>query len=407
MIEIAAAEDLIRQHCGQLAAIEVALPHAAGHVLAEPLTSDIDSPPFDKAMMDGFAIRAADFAGGQREFPYLHRIMAGADHQRELQPGTAVAIMTGAPIPVGADAVIMVEQTRTTDQTGSPRVTIMASQCQPGQNIMPRATAMSRGQLIKPPGGVIEPHEIGILAEAGVDRCRVIPRPVLAIVATGDELVPVNQRPDGSRIRNSNGPMIAAMAGPFCRSVRDLGIARDDASSLREKIRDGLQSGLLVLSGGVSAGKADLVPGILDELGVVRVFHKVAIKPGKPIWFGVHTPDQGPAIPVFGLPGNPVSSMCCFHLFVRRALRQLAGIESGTETVEAVLTVAHRQRGGRTTFWPSRLMSGSGSGPQVRPLDWKGSADLLTLAHANALAVFDGQREQFAAGEAVPVVSLV
>ncbi|MGI9516395.1 MAG: molybdopterin molybdotransferase MoeA [Pirellulaceae bacterium] len=374
----------------------------AGHVLAHDVQSDVDSPPFDKSMMDGFAIRTGDFGDGQREFQIVARITAGDSFDGTVQPGQTVQIMTGAPVPQGVDAVVMVEETRETHESGSPSVMIEAANVRPGQNILNRATAMSVGETIMPAGRQIRSEDIGVLAEAGAANCQVARRPDLAVLATGDELVDATTRPAASQIRNSNSPMLASMARGHCNAVTDLGIGVDDHDKLRELIQQGLTNDVLVLSGGVSAGTRDLVPGVLQELGVQQVFHKVRIKPGKPIWFG--TREQAGKVDawVFGLPGNPVSSMVCFHVFVVPLLLRLAGIDPESIGEQAQLARNHVQRPGRTTYWPS-LITKTVDGVMVEPLDWKGSADLKTLARANCFAVFDGQRDTFQAGETVPV----
>ncbi len=378
------------------------LDELAGHRLAADAVSDIDSPPFDKAMMDGVAVRSADLANGPRELVCRGELLAGSSPDSGVGDGEAIRIMTGAAIPPGADAVIMIEQTRWPDERTSGGFYVEAESCNAGQNIMRRGTAMSAGQTVLTAGHLVRPSDVGILAESGAAQCQAIPRPILSVVATGNELVPADTVPRSSQIRNSNGPMLAAMARGWCREVNDPGICRDDVDQLREAITRGLESDVLVLSGGVSAGVADLVPGVLAWANVEEVFHKVSIKPGKPIWFGVLPRDGERYTLVFGLPGNPVSSLCCFHVFVRPALEILAGGPGTCGTVDAALDKDHEQRTGRTVYWPSRLHEANGW--RVEPLDWKGSADLLTLASAQGFAVFPGDRTLFPAGERIQVV---
>jgi molybdopterin molybdotransferase len=402
MITIADALAAIRRHAVSLAPQTISLAEANGHVLAADVVSDVDSPPFDKSMMDGVAIRAADFENGLREFTCVAEILAGSRYRSApIGHGQATKIMTGAPLPAGADTVVMIEETEwdTTDNRAGFRIT--PPSCRPGQNVMRRATTMRSGTTIMSAGTLVRPADIGVLAEGGAAVVSAIPHPSLALVATGDELVPVSDVPVGPQIRNSNGPMLEAMAGRWCRQVANLGICRDDAAELNHVISRGLQADVLVLSGGVSAGVADLVPGVLRQLGVQEVFHKVAIKPGKPIWFGVGSPGQRGTL-VFGLPGNPVSSLCCFHVFVLPALQAMAGRPPEQSEVHASLASDFRQRGGRTVYWPSRVTGDAN--PTVQPLDWKGSADLLTLARANAFAIFPGDCESFQAGQQVRVL---
>jgi molybdopterin molybdotransferase len=236
-------------------------------------------------------------------------------------------------------------------------------------------------------------------------QVRVARRPTLAVLATGNELVPAEQTPAPGHIRNSNGPMLLAAAQAAGAVAVDLKIARDDAQQLRSLIARGLEHDVLVISGGVSAGVLDLVPGVLAELGVQQVFHKVHLKPGKPLWFGVLA--RGPVDTlVFGLPGNPVSSLVCFELFVRPAIGQLAG-RGDTSLVEvaAELAVDYLQRGDRPTYFPARLANVDGR-HRVEPLRWQGSGDLRTLVQANALAYFPPGERAYRAGETVRVLQL-
>jgi molybdopterin molybdotransferase len=400
MIEIAEARELVASHSRPLEPVRLPLDELCGHVLADDATSDVDSPPFDKAMMDGFALRAADANGGNATLRVAGRIMAGSTFEGRLPAGQAVGIMTGAPVPAGADAVVMIEQTTVLQD----HVTVQAKVIK-GQNIMTRATAMRSGEVVMPSGRRVRAEDIGLLAEAGVAEAAVIRRPTLAVIATGDELIEVARKPTGSQIRNSNGPMIAALARPLCREVSNLGIGPDQPDLLGARIREGLSHDVLVLSGGVSAGAADLVPGLLQQAGVRKVFHKVRIKPGKPVWFGVLPRDEGAATLVFGLPGNPVSSMVCFRVFVAPALRRRAGLDGAEQAMIGCLAVEHSQRPGRTTWWPCRLAGGTDE-TEVWPLDWKGSADLKTLAEADGFGIFPGEQANFAAGQRIGFVRM-
>jgi len=400
MIEISEALDLVAESCCQLASTASLLDQAAGHVLAADVQTDVDSPPFDKSMMDGFAVLAKDLEEGNSELLVVARINAGSSFDGKMLPGQAIQIMTGAPVPDGADAVVMVEQTSTKDDRVSINHQVVA-----GQNIMPLGTAMRNGQTVMNQGDYIRAEDIGLLAEAGVAECEVVRRPTLAVIATGDELIDASYKPTGSQIRNSNGPMLTSLARPWCSAVFNLGIGADNPGLLRAKIEEGLRRDVLVLSGGVSAGVADFVPKILQETGVQQVFHKVKIKPGKPVWFGVLNRDNDKRTLVFGLPGNPVSSMVCFHVFVAPALQRLAGRDPSSAFESAKLTAPRTQKPGRTTYWPSRLTCTEGSS-EITPLDWKGSADLKTLAEANCYGVFPGDRDVFERGETIRVIPM-
>ena len=398
MIEIEHALQKV-EHLGfRLPRRAVPLVDAVGFRLAQAALSDVDSPPFDKSMMDGFAVRSTDFLAGKADLEIIDRVMAGQMATKEMTSGQAIQIMTGAPVPTHADAVVMVEETREYEREGTPRVAIETTQLKDRQHILSRSATMASGDTVMPAGQRIRCEDVGPLAESGCGICQVFSKPSLAVIATGDELVPHGTVPSTSQIRNSNGPMLTAMAQRDCQQVSDLGIGEDNQESLSHLIARGLEHDVLVLSGGVSAGKLDLVPAVLETLGVKAVFHKVKIKPGKPIWFGVLENDDQPRKFVFGLPGNPVSSMVCYHVFVAPLLRFLAGGRFEASYVKSRLTIAHTQRPGRSTYWPARV-DVTEQGWQATPLKWKGSADLKTLSLANGFVVLPAAQAEFAAGE--------
>jgi len=382
----------------------VPLSEALGGVLAEDVASDIDSPPYDKSLMDGYAVIAADFVDGVAELTVLEQVTAGAVPVYKVVPGTSTRIMTGAPMPAGADAVVVVERSQPVDRgDGTAVVRLRDEQVASGQNILPRAASLASGEVVLRAGCELRPIEIGLLAEVGASDVPIYEPPQVAVLATGNELVPATERPRGAQIRNSNGPMLTGLVEACGCECRDLGIGRDDAGELMRLVRRGLNADVLVLSGGVSAGVLDLVPSVLHDLGVEQVFHKVELKPGRPLWFGV-LPDPTANKLVFGLPGNPVSSLVCFELFVRPALAKLAGREAnGLPSVHAALAGDYHQRTGRPTYHPARLAS-SDDGLQVETLPWLGSADLRSLSNANCLAVFPGDREHFPSGETIEVL---
>jgi molybdopterin molybdotransferase len=246
---------------------------------------------------------------------------------------------------------------------------------------------------------------LGVLAESGAAEISVFSKPRVAVLSTGNELVAPESRPAAGQIRNSNGPMLESLVARAGCTAVNLGIGRDDRDELDQLVANGLEEDVLILSGGVSAGVLDLVPEVLAANGVEQIFHKVRIKPGKPVWFGIKKDSQGDKL-VFGLPGNPVSSLVCFELFVRPALAKLAGQEANAlEQRTARLTTRHTRYGDRPTYFPARLFEQDGRA-QVEPLAWKGSADLRTLADANCLALFPPSDEEFAEGTAVEVFLL-
>ncbi len=266
---------------------------------------------------------------------------------------------------------------------------------------------MRRGDIVLPAGAVLRPQEFGVLATVGRTTVSVHPPPRVAVLATGDELVEPAQAPEAGQIRNSNGPMLVAQV---CRAggvPRYLGIGGDDVALLKPLVCDGLKANVLLLSGGVSAGKLDLVPGVLREAGVAAHFHKVEMKPGKPVFFGT-APRLGGGAPtlVFGLPGNPVSVLACFELFVRPALRRLCGhADPGPHFVAAVLGEDFPYRTDRPTYHPARLTA-CADGWSVRPVPWFGSADLRALTQANALMLLPPGDHRHRAGQSFDVLSL-
>jgi len=399
MLTVEQALDQIAAAVRPLPARRSPLADALGLVLAENIVSDSDSPPFDKALMDGFAVRAADVLRADSSLNIVGELTAGQIADRPVGPGETMQIMTGAPIPAGADAVLRIEDAVIDGET----VRFVGIPAQPGRNILRRGAAMRAGDVVLSAGRRLRAQELGLLAELGRAEISVLPRPSVALLATGDELVPVDQVPGPGQIRNSNETMLQAqVARAGCRVV-PLGIARDNERILEQKIRAGLEHDVLCLSGGVSMGKLDLVPAALARCGVREVFHKVHLKPGKPVWFGVYDAPDGRRRCIFGLPGNPVSSMVCCELFVQTAIRALSGqTPIRPAPVSARLVTTHSHHDDRPTFVPSHLESGL-DGPRVTPLGWKGSADLRSTVAANAMTLFPPGDKDYAAGDVVDV----
>ncbi len=379
----------------------VALPllQCLGLTLAEDVVSAIDSPPFDKALMDGYAVCADDVTTGQAALTILERITAGQMPQQTVRPGHATQIMTGAPLPVGANAVVKIEDTH----EDGDRVVINGSPVTSGQNIIRKAAALSVGETVLTKRMVLTASRIGALAELGIATPSVHPRPTVAVLATGDELVPVDHTPWPGQIRNSNEPMLAAQLQSYGVNTRPLGIARDVREELASKITIGLEADVLVLSGGVSAGKLDLVPSTLAAAGVEQIFHKVDIRPGKPVWFGIKRRADGTACAVFGLPGNPVSSMVCCELFVRTALRRMMGHADANPFAElARLTHDYTMRGDRPTYFPAELIP-TPNGLTARLVKWQGSSDLRATVEANGMVFLPPGERTYTTDDVVQV----
>ena len=369
------------------------LNDAAGLVLAEDAAATADSPPFTKAMMDGFAVRTADLSNPTVALPVRGEVAAAPGTPPSIEPQTAVRIMTGGPVPGGADAVIPVEVA--TEADGNVRFEMTP---RVGQNVLRRGSIGRAGEPVLPAGSLITPRAAAALGEYGFAEVAAVPRPTVAFASTGDELVDVSQTPGPGQIRNSSTPMLRHLIESWHCDPVPLGVALDTTESLDDIIRRGLEADVLLLTGGVSAGNYDLVPDRLAAAGVRPVFHKVAIKPGKPIWFGVVKTGERRTL-VFGLPGNPVSSLVCAEVFVRSAVDVLAGRPPHDPQVDVALAAPIPQKGDRTTYWPATL---SADGQAATPADWRGSADLLHLATADGWLVLPPGSATFAAGHRLP-----
>jgi molybdopterin molybdotransferase len=369
---------------------------ASGFVIATDVRADRPMPPFDKSMMDGFAVRAADLVGASTELVVVDEIAAGEVPGREVGPGEAIAIMTGAPIPVGADAVVVVERT----QREGERVIVQGT-IGVGANIARLGSQVAEGEIVVERGRIIESLTAGVLASFGAHEVPVYRRPRMTVIATGDELVSVEETPGPAQIRDSNRKTLMALGeAEWCRVV-DGGIAKDDRHELARNIRDGLDGDVLVLSGGVSAGSYDHVRECLEAEGVEILFHQIAIKPGKPVLFG-----RTARTLVFGLPGNPVSSYVTAMLLLVPAVRIL-GRRPDARSWYLDLPLVERgldATQGRTTFHPADLVRLDGDALGVRPRAWDGSADHVAYARASVLIRRDPQASAAMPGEHVRVL---
>jgi molybdopterin molybdotransferase len=402
MLSVEEALDAVLDHAAPLPADPCSLELARGCVLAENVTADADSPPFDKALVDGYAVRSVDVSGPESWLSVGETIMAGQAPGRPLGQHEAAVVMTGAPIPAGCDAVVMHEHT----QAHGDGVIILEPAVRPGQNVLARGREMRAGEVVVARGLILHPAWLGVIASVGRTSVAVVRRPRIAIVPTGDELVEPGQAVGPGQIRNSNGVMLHSLAIQAGTSCELLPIALDDSGELRRILGLGLDFDILLVTGGVSAGQRDLVPAALESLGVKRIFHKVRLKPGKPLWFGIGPPRAGShGALVFGLPGNPVSGLVGFLLFVKPACRALAGDpKPRAGFARARLQGSFSHRGDRTTFFPARLIEVSDDlayPPAIAPLDWAGSADLRAAASADGFAVFAAGDRDFAPGEVI------
>jgi molybdopterin molybdotransferase len=372
----------------------VPLGEARGRVLAEDVLADRDYPPFHRSIRDGFALRAADVAVPPVELSLCGEVRAGGHFTGEIKAGECVAIMTGAPLPAGADAVIMVEFT----ETRGDRVHVQRA-VQAWENVVQQGSEARSGARVLTKATRLGAAELGVLATVGKAPVPVFARPAVAILPTGDEVVPVDERPEWFQIRNSNAVTLAALVAAAGGVPRCLNIAPDRPEELRALIHEGLSSDLLLLAGGVSVGKYDFVERVLSEMGAKFYFQNVALRPGKPVVFG-----RVAGRFFFGLPGNPISSYVTFLLFARPALAVLGGADFARPVfLKAPLGGPHRQRSGLTAFLPARLEHSSGE-PFVKLVDWQGSGDLVALAAADCFVVVRPEQTSLEPGDWVDVM---
>ena len=394
----------------------VRLLRSQGRVLAEEVAADRDLPPFPRATRDGYALRSSDLARLPVELKVVGEIRAGGALDASLcplAPGCAAEIMTGAPVPAGADAVVMVEYT----SHSGDRVKIERAVAA-GENVVPTGSEARRGDVLLARGTRMTPAAIAAAASAGKAEVRVHLRPRVAILSTGDELVEVAAEPGANQIRNSNSYSLAAQVVAAGGDPVQLGIAADERAALRRLLEEGLGADLLLVSGGVSAGKHDLVEEVLSELGAEFLFTGALIQPGRPVVFGrvarpTETPTLrqaraegwgNPATPFFGLPGNPVSTMACFELFVRPVLDALSGAPPAPlRFVKARLKAEVKTRTGLTRFLPA-VLTGEFEETEVELVRWQGSGDVAAAARANCYLVVPPDREKLGAGEMVSIL---
>jgi molybdopterin molybdotransferase len=368
----------------------IALGQSGGRRLAEELRSDRDAPPFDKSLMDGYAVRAADLTATPCELPLVGRVAAGEMAEDPLPRGAVFAIMTGAPIPTGADAVVPIEET----QRREKNIRFSAS-TSVGRFIARRGSESRAGAVVLERGVRLGAAQIAVAASVGAAQVAVFAMPSVTVLGSGDELVEVDRTPGPSQIRSCNNPMLMALlAKMHCRAV-DLGNVPDDPDKLREAIVRGLEQDALLVSGGMSMGDRDLVPGMLRELGGELRITKLRIKPGKPFVFAVMPGGKF----VFGLPGNPVSAFVCTLCLASRLLERMGGGVAGSKIRAAQLASPLEANGPREFYHPAAVQ-----GTRVAPLVWKGSADIFTLARADGLIV---RPENHAAMEVGTVVEFV
>ena len=398
MIPVADAIQIVLEQTASQPVESVALRDTLGRILAEDIVADTDLPPFDRAQMDGYAVRAADVANAPARLRIAGESAAGSGWHHEMKAGEAVRIMTGAPVPAGADAVQQVELTREVDGV----VEILKS-VEAGRSIVRRAGEIKAGEIVLRSGEDISAAMIATLASFGYAQLKVGKLPRVAVMATGSELVDVDQRPGRDQIRDSNNYTIAAYARLAGATVECLPLAGDDTVELKKQITEATQtSDMFITSGGVSMGVYDFTKAALKELGAEIFFEKVALRPGKPTVFA----RLGNAL-VFGLPGNPVSVAVTFNLFARTALRAMQGANEPA-LAEETAVLARDLKGSieRESYLPAVLRTNEQGSLLAEPLKWGGSSDFVAFARATALINVPAGVKSIEAGERVRVVKL-
>ncbi|VAX25536.1 Molybdopterin molybdenumtransferase [hydrothermal vent metagenome] len=375
---VSEAKQIIDDHIEPATLIErTPITRATGRILAGEVKSDIDLPPFNRVSMDGYAVISSD---GPGEYEVIEYVPAGAVGAKTVTPGHVTRIMTGAPLPDGADAVIQVEKTGGFVDVGEKAE--IKEQIKKGKNFSPKGEDVLMGDVVLTGGVVIEAPEVATLATVGADPVEVFRQPTVAILSTGDELVAPNEKPKPGQIRDSNRFSLFSQVALMGVMPTLLGVARDNEAEVDAKIAEGLSYDFLLVSGGVSAGDKDFVPGALAKSGYDIKLYKVRVKPGKPLVFGVA--DGGRY--VFGVPGNPVSGMVIFELFIKPAIKKRQGlIVTENQRVTATLSEDFkRKKGAREEYIPVKL-KWEGNGYTAERLDYHGSAHIHAMTHANAL----------------------
>ncbi len=418
MISVDEALEKILSYVNVLEDEGVPILDSLGQVLAEDMISEINIPPLDNAAMDGYAVQSRDMHGVSQKSPKLlhviDTVIAGSISRQKVKTGTAIRIMTGAPVPEGADSVVRFEDTdeeaRRQTSAGQPIKQIgILCEVKAGLNIRQAGEDITKGSIVLKKGMVIRPAEVGVLASLGRSRVKVIRRPVVAVLATGNELVDTDQPLPPGKIYNSNSYSVAALVRRYGGIPKVLGIALDREDSLVAKIRQGLDADMLITSGGVSMGDYDIVKDILAKEGEIT-FWTVRMKPGKPLAFGTlkvkGKTGVMKSIPHLGLPGNPVSSMITFELFARPAILKMMGKKNlAKPVIEAVLEDPVANTDGRRIY--SRAIVEKRGGQYYASLTGpQGSGILTSMTQANGLAIIPEDRAKVNKGEAVQVIML-
>ena len=398
MISVEEALGILLSNLPERRVEQVQFQSALGRVLAESLAATSDIPPFYRSALDGYAVIAADVANAPVTLDVAGTCRAGGGIPGRITSGQAMAIMTGAPVPEGADAVQMVELSQT---SAEGRKVEILKPVKAHENIAPRGSEAKAGDIVLRSGHRVGPAEIAVMATFGYTQVKVFRHPSIAIFATGDELVEFDKTPRPDQIRNSNAYCLSSQLRLMGLDTDYLGIVRDDREELRRTMLSGLERDVLIITGGVSMGEYDFVQDVFRDVGIEILFSKVAIKPGKPTVFA----RKGDRL-IFGLPGNPISALITFECFVRPALGRLSGVDAPElPRMRGELLTNVKHSPGRTAFLPAWVFWKE-DGWKVEPLLWKSSADIVGFTGANATFIFPRNREFLSRGETVELMLL-
>jgi molybdopterin molybdotransferase len=379
MISFEQALNIIIKNTKKLSSIKIPVEESTGYILAEDIYSKIAMPPFNKSAMDGYAVIADDIKKVPLRLKCVGLIQAGEDFKSKIKSGECVKIMTGAALPKGTDSVVMVEDTSAYDEDVEIRKPVKK-----WQNVCFKAEDIQRGSKVFKKNEIISTSSVALLASVGRSFVKVTKKPKVAILNTGGEIVQLGEKLARGQIYNSNGPQLSALLKSDGIEPCLLGIAKDEPKELKRAIEKGLLNDIFLISGGVSMGDYDLVPDILKHLGVKEIFHKVNIKPGRPLFFG----RKGKTL-IFGIPGNPVSNFLAYHVFVRSAIYKMSGYKHYRPVFrEGILDKEFCQKRGRKHFILAKISEKDG-GWHVSPIGSHGSADILALSRADAFMVAD------------------
>ena len=412
MLSVEEAYNRVMASFSPLEPVEVTLLECLGLALAEDITSPLALPPLANSGMDGYALRGADIVGASadspRRLPVIGIVAAGQMPSRAVEGGTAMRIMTGAPVPEGADTVVPFEETdevqRKTEGRALDEVAIF-SEMPAGANVRPAGEDIRKGELVLEAGTIVRPAEVGVLASLGLDRAKVIRRPVVSVLATGDELEVAGATLSGGRIYDSNSFSVAASVVACGGVPRLLGIARDNLDDLHSKLAETAGSDLVISSAGVSKGDYDIVKEVLEQRGAMN-FWSVRMRPAKPLAFGHLHGGEGKNVPLLGLPGNPVSAMVAFEMFARPAIHAMLGRRVRQRpAVEGVLTGPIRNYDGRRVYARVEVERKDGI-YYATPTGPQGSNILTSMSRANGLAICPEDLPAKQAGEQVRIIML-